>query len=258
MKSRWVPPCLGWLRGAVLASTVLLAGCVAGLPGWSSPSPPPPETMPVETLPPTTAETVGPDATRPPLDVMDTILRVEGTVSLTTPRFKVDDSWSINWTNDGRTLFSVQVIPAKTDAFGDLVVSTVKPGKGQAAMYVPGTYVLRIIGSHHWKVTVRDLATRPSVVLPARLTGSGFGSSPMFVADGPWLLEWSQARDARFIVERLDLAENVTYGLVHQTEAPRGCVVSPAVGEQVLRVVAEGGWELRISGWDGGEVVCPL
>jgi len=189
---------------------------------------------------------------------MDTILRVEGTVSLTTPRFKVDDSWSINWTNDGRTLFSVQVIPAKTDAFGDLVVSTVKPGKGQAAMYVPGTYVLRIIGSHHWKVTVRDLATRPSVVLPARLTGSGFGSSPMFVADGPWLLEWSQARDARFIVERLDLAENVTYGLVHQTEAPRGCVVSPAVGEQVLRVVAEGGWELRISGWDGGEVVCPL
>jgi hypothetical protein len=246
-------------RAAFASLLAVILGCTAGAPWPFGPgggdTPAAATNTPEPTVGPT--PTPGPDATCPPPDVLQTIMRVEGNATLTTPAFEVDGSWTIAWRNEGSSLFSIQLVPVKVDTFGELLVSTVEPGRGTMPMFARGRFVLRIVGSDPWQVTLKDYATELELPLPGVLAGRGATNTPAFWTRGPWLFEWRQDRARSFAVERVDLADGQAYEFVRRTKARWGCTTSPAVGHYYLRIVTDGSWHLRLSPWDGAEVVCP-
>jgi hypothetical protein len=168
----------------------------------------------------------------------------------------VDGSWSISWRHDGGHLFSVQVVPAGVDVFGELVVSTTRLGGGTQPMYRGGKIVLQVFASDPWTVTIVDEPQQPEIGLPATLTGIGSTNSPPLSPDVPWLIEWELAGAGPFGVELFPLPTGEPWLLV-AVEGPRvGCVPVTTRGLVYLHVATDVRWTLRLARTTG-EVVCP-
>jgi hypothetical protein len=127
-----------------------------------------------------------------------TITTLSGTGSQRSGPFAVDEDWAIAWQRDGTRLFSIQLIPADLDVFGELVVSTTAPTAGSSPMYRAGTFVVQVHATEPWTIRILDFLPVPARSIPADLAGTGPTNTDVFVAGEPFLVEWTTDRAAPF------------------------------------------------------------
>lgn len=246
----------GCVRAAVLLFALVgLVGCVAEPGAIGEPSGRGGVGGLAATAPPTRPTPQPLDASPEPAQ---TVLSAAGKGTSTTKSFRVDDSWSLGWQHGGRGLFSIQLIPAGIQSYGDLVLSIVGPAKGSQPMYRAGFFVLRIVATGTWRATVVDVAAWRPQTLPFVVTGSGTANTVVFRVDGPWFVEWWQPGNSPFHVDAVSVDGDGSWELANVSGAAGSCAARQPSGRFYLRIVADGSWRLRISGWDGVELVCPV
>ena len=242
-------------RGVVVVTEMI----GASVSGWSvvAGEPPPlagntsePGSSVPEPLPPS------PVATEPGTSVGTVLVQLDGNGIARSPVFETDGSWAIEWRHPDPGLFSLRVVPAAHEVFGAEVETWVGPTAGRQPMYDAAAYYLQVMASDRWSVTVEDTAPVEPVALPVQLAGSGPSNSPLFVATGPWLLEWTVEPAQAFGVESYESGEDGPILVVDDTSDRASCAEFEARGEFYLHVVTHGAWTLTLSELSG-ETVCP-
>lgn len=254
------------IRGArwiVLGFVVAVAGACVAEPGSSGV--PVRSSRPTPTVAPTTPPAPSPEPTHdasptpaaaPSPAAGSTIVTLSGSGALRSDPFAVDEDWAIAWERDGSRLFSVQLIPAEVDVFGELIVSTTGPATGSSPMYRAGTYVVQVHATEPWTIRVLDFLPVPARSIPAAVAGSGPTNTDRFVADGRFLIEWTADGTVPFGIELVTLTTGEPLLIAAAAHAETSCRAVSVADEFYLHVVTDASWTLALRP-ASGEFVCP-
>jgi hypothetical protein len=216
----------------------------------ATPSPPPGDPSPVPTgVAPTPAAAPSP-ATG------STVVELSGDDALRSGPFSVDEDWVIAWQRTGTRLFSVQVVPADVDVFGELIVSTTGPASGSSPMHEAGTFLVQVFASEPWTIRIVDVLPVPPRQIPTAVAGTGPANTEILAADGPLLIEWAADRAAPLGIELVTLTTGEPLLIAAERHAGVSCRAVTVADEFYLRVVTDVGWTITLRP-NEGEAVCP-
>lgn len=207
-------------------------------------------------VPSPTADVTPTPAAAPSPATGSTIVTLTGNGSQRSGPFAVDEDWAIAWQHDGRRLFSIQLIPADEDVFGELVVSTTGPSAGSSPMYRAGTFVVQVYASEPWVIRILDFLPVPVRSIPAELAGTGPTNTDVFAASEPFLIEWTTDRGVPFAIELVTLTMGEPLLIVAAEDAQASCHEVSVADEFYLHVVTDAGWTIALRP-SSGEAVCP-
>jgi len=185
-----------------------------------------------------------------------TILTLEGAGSSRSEPFDVDEDWALSWERRGSRLFSIQLIPADVDVFGELVVSTTRPTAGDSPMHRPGRFVVQVHATEPWTIRIIDFLPTPARSIPAVVSGTGPTNSEVFFADQPFLIEWTADGSVPFGIELVTMTTLQPLLVAADAPADASCHQVSLAEEFYLHVVANGEWTIALRPSEG-EAVCP-
>lgn len=221
-------------------------------PSVASPTPSPPRPG----SPSPTADASPTPAAAPSPAGGSTIVTLTGSGSHRSDAFTVDEDWAIAWQRDGTRLFSIQLIPAEEDVFGELIVSTTGPAVGSSPMYRAGTFVVQVHATEPWTIRVLDFLPVPVRPIPARIAGTGPTNTDVYAADEPFLVEWTADRAVPLGIELVTLTTGEPLLIAAAAHAEPSCIEVSVSDAFYLHVVTDAGWTVELHPISG-EAVCP-
>jgi hypothetical protein len=258
------------IRRVVIGLVLVVASaCVAepgssGLPAETtrpepivtpSPVPATPSPQPVDSSPVPTGVAPTPAAAPSPA-TGSTVVDLSGDGTLRSGPFSVDEDWVIAWQRTGTRLFSVQLVPADVDVFGELVVSATGPASGSSPMHEAGTFLVQVFASEPWTIRIVDVLPVPARPIPAAAAGTGRANTEIFAADGPLLIEWAADRAAPLGIELVTMTTGEPLLIAAERHAEVSCRSVAVADEFYLHVVTDAGWTITLRPSEG-EAVCP-